>query len=474
MEENKPADQTSAKVESSTDNNSENVTNRRNYGGRTRARGGGPGQRNRQRFNDASENKEVLQGRKRPVGDNFNNNNQNSQNFVEDASLKSYGRFRPRNFENKLHEKVMELSGPTWELPVNDIPERKFNCRNRLYIGNISSEITENDLEELFKPYGETAEIFINKDKNFAFLKFDYNCNARKAKKELDGTLIKTRVLKIRVAPYSSSVKVKNLTPYVTNELLAYAFSIFGEVDRAVVCVDERGKPTGEAIIDFSKKGSSLHAIKACSDDCFFLTNSLRPCIVEPFEYSDLSDGYSEKDVPKRNNDYQNERNIGPRFATKGSFEEDYGVRWKELYSIHRQKELALKMDFNLEVEKLQAQIEYAKYEYETEELRNTLRMREMNKEKQKREWEMKKRQFEEERQRTEENMKRSQEGIDARVHREQEDMRRMQEENKLYLQAHNLDSILEMQEKQTSFTVRYYRSTFNTTGKITLGSLSG
>ncbi|XP_072379509.1 protein no-on-transient A-like isoform X1 [Diabrotica undecimpunctata] len=446
MEENKPTDQAFVKVESSTDK-TENVTNRREYGGRSRGRGGGPGQRIRKKFNNAGGNKDVVQGHKRALGDDLSNNNHN-QNFDEEASFENYGRFRPKSLEQRLHERTMQLSGPTYELPANDLPEKKFNSRNRLYIGNTSGETTENDLEELFKPYGETAEMFINKEKNFAFVKLDYNCNARKAKKELDGSTLRSRNLKIRLAPVSSSVKVKNLTPYVTNELLVYAFSIFGEVERAVVCVDERGKPSGEAIIDFSKKGSALQAIKTCSDDCFLLTSSLRPCIVEPFEYSDHNDGYSEKDIQKRNKDYQNERSTGPRFAAKGSVEEGFGIRWKELYSIHNQKEYSLKKELKLEMEKLQAQIEYAKYEYETEELRNKLRIREMNKEKQKREWEMKQRQFEEERQRTEENMKRSQEGIDARVYREQEDMRRMQDESKLYLQAHNLDSILEMQEK--------------------------
>lgn len=37
-------------------------------------------------------------------------------------------------------------------------------------------------------------------------------------------------MLKIRFAPIAAAIKVKNLTPFVSNELLEYAFSIFGEV----------------------------------------------------------------------------------------------------------------------------------------------------------------------------------------------------------------------------------------------------
>lgn len=40
----------------------------------------------------------------------------------------------------------------------------------------------------------------------------------------------KGRPLKVRFAPNSTAVKVKNLTQYVTNELLEKAFSIFGDV----------------------------------------------------------------------------------------------------------------------------------------------------------------------------------------------------------------------------------------------------
>jgi len=46
----------------------------------------------------------------------------------------------------------------------------------------------------------------------------------------LDGQMRKGRMLKIRFAPIAAAIKVKNLTPFVSNELLEYAFSIFGDV----------------------------------------------------------------------------------------------------------------------------------------------------------------------------------------------------------------------------------------------------
>lgn len=64
----------------------------------------------------------------------------------------------------------------------------------------------------------------------------------------------KGRALKVRFAPHSSTIKVKNLTPWTSNELLERAFGVFGEIERAIVKVDERGKSTGEGIVEFCRK----------------------------------------------------------------------------------------------------------------------------------------------------------------------------------------------------------------------------
>ncbi|CAG9855316.1 unnamed protein product [Phyllotreta striolata] len=380
--------------------------------------------------------------------DNHDNNQQDGYQGRGRDNQNNRGPRLMRGPDEKFLDKMQQISGSTFDLPPIDLLEKKFNGRNRLYIGNIGSEVTEDELVDLFKSFGETAEVFVNKDKNFGFIKLDYHSNAERAKRELDGTVLKSRNLKIRFAPNSATIKVKNLTSQVTNELLHYAFSVFGEIERATVCVDERGKPTGEAVIDFSRKGSALHAIRKCSDGCFFLTGSLRPCVVEAFELVDDNDGYPEKIINKKNPEYQKEREVGPRFAVPGSFESEYGMRWKQLYDLHNQKEEALKKELELEKEKLEAQMEYARYEHETEMLREQLRSRELDKERQKREWEMKQRQVEEERLRTEEQMRRTQEDMESRIIAQQEELRRRQQENKLFMQAHNLDSMLDQQEQ--------------------------
>nr|CAD7586551.1 unnamed protein product [Timema genevievae] len=353
-----------------------------------------------------------------------------------------------RSQDDRLNERLAALAAPTHDLPPQDVSEKKFSGRCRLYIGNLTNDVTEEEMQQLFSPYGETSELFVNKEKNFAFIRMDYRASAEKAKRELDGSLRKGRPLKVRFAPHSAAVKVKNLTQWVTNELLERAFSVFGEIERAVIIVDERGKSQGEGIIEFARRPGAQMALRRCNEGCFFLTASLRPVVVEPFEQMDDVDGYAEKNLPKKNPDYYKAREHGPRFAVPGSFEHEYGSRWKQLYDLFKQKEEALGREMKMEEEKLEAQMEYARYEHETEILREQLRQRELDRERQKREWEMKERQAEEQRLADEERMRRSQEEMSLRMHHQEEELRRRQQENTLFMQAHQLSSLLDQQEQ--------------------------
>lgn len=68
-------------------------------------------------------------------------------------------------------ERVMAISGPTHELPPQDTTEKKFSGRNRLYVGNLTNDVTEEEIQTLFQKYGEISELFVNKEKSFAFLR---------------------------------------------------------------------------------------------------------------------------------------------------------------------------------------------------------------------------------------------------------------------------------------------------------------
>lgn len=92
------------------------------------------------------------------------------------------------------------------------------------------------------------------------------------AKAELDDTPMRGRPLRIRFATHSAALTVRNLSPYVSNELLEEAFSQFGQVERAIVIVDDRGRSTGKGIVEFATKPAARKALDRCSDGVFLLT----------------------------------------------------------------------------------------------------------------------------------------------------------------------------------------------------------
>uniref|UniRef100_A0A340TBG1 RRM domain-containing protein n=1 Tax=Anopheles minimus TaxID=112268 RepID=A0A340TBG1_9DIPT len=334
-----------------------------------------------------------------------------------------------------ISEKLRMLAGPLLEIPPIEAHDAKFSGRNRLYVGNLTNDVTEEELMEMFRPFGEINEVFMNKEKNYAFVRVDYLSNAEEAKRNLDGTTRKNRVLRVRFAPNATAIRVKNLTPYVTNELLYKSFEVFGPLERAVVQVDERGKPTGEGIVEFKNKPGALAAIRFCTEKCYFLTTSLRPVIVEPYTYQDDNDGLPEKSLNKKQSEFLKARQQGPRFAEHGSFEFEYGQRWKHMHELFKQKAESLKREMIMEEEKLEAQMEYARFEQETEQLREQLRQREMDRDRQKAEWEMKERQVQEARQRNDIQMKTDIEEMTNRIKRSDEELHRRQKENTMFMQ---------------------------------------
>lgn len=103
---------------------------------------------------------------------------------------------------------------------------------------------------------------------NFVRLQ-DFKHNAEAAKAALDGTSKHGRVLRVRFATHGAALRVKNLHPYVSNELLEQAFSQFGEMERAIVIVDDRGKPTGEGLVEFVRKPGAQQALRRIKEGVF-------------------------------------------------------------------------------------------------------------------------------------------------------------------------------------------------------------
>lgn len=195
---------------------------------------GGGGQQNRnnnQIQNNMNNSNEIVNDQNPQQLNQQSNQQSHQQSHQHDGMRRGFGNRDGRRGEDfMIHQRLKQLNGPTHELPPIEHNEVKFSGRNRLYVGNLPQDVKEEDLREWFKPFGEINEAFVNNEKNFAFLKVDYHANAERAKRELDGSMHKNRPIRIRFAPNATTIRVKNLTPFVTNELLHKAFEIFGSV----------------------------------------------------------------------------------------------------------------------------------------------------------------------------------------------------------------------------------------------------
>ncbi len=49
--------------------------------------------------------------------------------------------------------------------------EKKFGSRSRLYVGNLLRGTTEAELRQLFSPFGEAGDVFMEKERSFAFIR---------------------------------------------------------------------------------------------------------------------------------------------------------------------------------------------------------------------------------------------------------------------------------------------------------------
>ncbi|XP_033741112.1 non-POU domain-containing octamer-binding protein-like isoform X2 [Pecten maximus] len=305
------------------------------------------------------------------------------------------------------HESNEEPSGPKEDL--------KFTGRCRLFVGNLTPDITEDEFKAMFTKFGEISELFVNGAKGFGFIRMDYRNNAEAAKAALDGTQRKGRSLRVRFANHGAAIRVKNLSPFVSNELLHQSFSQFGDIERAIVCVDDRGRSSGEGIIEFARKPGASQAMKRINEGVFLMSAYPRPVFVEPLEQKDEEDGLPEKFLP-RNEHCRKDREKEPRFAPPGSFEYRFAQRWKELDDVEKHEHDRVKQEMEEARIKLEAEMEGAMYEFQAEQIRADLlrqqeelqRLEEMRQEQMRRRQEM--------------DMRRQE---DNRMVREEEDRRR-------------------------------------------------
>ena len=67
----------------------------------------------------------------------------------------------------------------------------------KLYVGNLSYAVTNEELAELFSGYGEVQQVNIIEGKGFGFVEMSSQAEAEKAKDALHNTEFKGRTMKV-------------------------------------------------------------------------------------------------------------------------------------------------------------------------------------------------------------------------------------------------------------------------------------
>jgi RNA recognition motif-containing protein len=68
---------------------------------------------------------------------------------------------------------------------------------SKLYVGNLSYSVTEEQLQELFSSHGEVKQVNVIEGRGFGFVEMSNQAEAEKAKQALDGSDFKGRTLRV-------------------------------------------------------------------------------------------------------------------------------------------------------------------------------------------------------------------------------------------------------------------------------------
>jgi len=78
--------------------------------------------------------------------------------------------------------------------------KRTAKMQTKLYVGNLSFSVTNEDLKTLFSTHGEVKDVKLIEGKGFGFVEMSNQAESESAKKALNGSDFKGRKLKVDIA----------------------------------------------------------------------------------------------------------------------------------------------------------------------------------------------------------------------------------------------------------------------------------
>jgi RNA recognition motif-containing protein len=80
---------------------------------------------------------------------------------------------------------------------INNIYKEAEMQSNKLYVGNFSYSVTDEQLEKLFAPFGPVKQANVIGNKGFGFVEMSNVADAEKAKDALNGTTFEGRTIRV-------------------------------------------------------------------------------------------------------------------------------------------------------------------------------------------------------------------------------------------------------------------------------------
>ncbi|KIM80066.1 hypothetical protein PILCRDRAFT_822912 [Piloderma croceum F 1598] len=166
-----------------------------------------------------------------------------------------------------------------------DIPQE--NVSSSLYVGGLDPTVTDTTLFEIFNIIGPVASTRVCRDAvtrrslGYAYVNYLNVEDARRAKKQLNSTLIKNCPCRVRWSQRDPSLRkpntgpghiiIKNLDEQIDNTALRNVFAGFGNILSCKVATDNTGGLEGYGFVHYEKVDSADAAIKTVNGT--FLNN---------------------------------------------------------------------------------------------------------------------------------------------------------------------------------------------------------
>ena len=88
-----------------------------------------------------------------------------------DRGDKSHGHGRSDSRNKHSNHSKDTTDDSTQNAEVKSGEEKKFTGRCRLFVGNLTQDVSEDDFRKMFQQYGEVSEVYVNSGRGFGFVR---------------------------------------------------------------------------------------------------------------------------------------------------------------------------------------------------------------------------------------------------------------------------------------------------------------